>query len=165
MKTILLFIGIFIFSFSYSFESIHGDWRVDLGQDYSEAYTTNSSKSLLGIFCLGDGDCFAYLDDKTTCVSGDKAPMLLVTDKSSEDTRATCIVLPSNNGTERHFFAFRDTDMISLMRDGNKITIAVPLKNAGINVSKFSLRGFIDASSKAAKHYGTSSSEFADTTY
>ena len=70
MKTILLFIGIFIFSFSYSFESIHGDWRVDLGQDYSEAYTTNSSKSLLGIFCLGDGDCFAYLDDKTTCVSG-----------------------------------------------------------------------------------------------
>jgi hypothetical protein len=165
MKIILFLISIFISFFSFSYESVHGDWRLDLGQDYSEAYTSNSNNSLLGIYCLGDGDCFAYLDDKTTCVSGDKAPMLLVTDKSSEDTRATCIVLPSDNGTERHFFAFRDTDMISLMRDGNKITIAVPLKNAGINVSKFSLRGFIDASSKAAKHYGTSSSEFADTTY
>lgn len=164
MKIFVILICIFLANLGYAFESVHADWRVDLGQDYSEAFTSNSSQSLLGFYCLGGGDCFAYLDDKTTCVSGQKIPMLLVTDKASEDTRATCIVLPSNNG-DRHFFAFKDIDMITLMQQGNKISIAVPLGDAAVAVSKFSLRGFNDASSKAANHYGTSTSEFKDITY
>lgn len=125
-----------------------GDWILDIGRTYTEAFTSNNSGSTFGLFC-GDGSCSFYLDTGTKCEENSKTPMLINADSGSTYVIALCIHIPGG-GKIRYVNSIQDKDVVTAIATGNIIGFAFPLEGGEFKVVRFSLDGALNATQRAA---------------
>lgn len=126
----------------------YGDWYVDLESTYAEAYTTNSSGSTLGMYCLKSSqECLYYLSSGDTCTVDTRTVALINADTGAAMAGLLCIQLES----KRHINLFTNFDEIDSTLRGNKlIGLALPMKDGQFKVVRFSLNGSNQATTEAA---------------
>lgn len=119
----------------------YGDWSVSMSEEVRIAKTSNELATV-GVGCVGESECFAYLGSKVSpCREGESTALLLSSLQGSASTRATCKRI---NGNLLDVFENIDAlSSIALNETGFKVV--VPLGDGAFQISGFSSRGAISA--------------------
>jgi hypothetical protein len=126
-------------------EARHGDWIADEGRDYTEAYTSNESGSVFGLLC-GRG-CLFYLNILHKCDQGSAYPAMINSDAGAYPVELKCFILDKD-----YIMTFpADGDFADILEAGGTIGFAVPLEGGQFGVSRFSLKGSVDAAAAATQ--------------
>lgn len=139
-----------------------GDWVLDDRSVLKEAFTSNSSGSVFGYFCLAES-CTFYLHSISSCEVGRKLPVLINCDAGSTYVTGACLKLG-----DKFYNVIADSDLITAISSGDEIGIAIPLRGGRFKVLRFSLNGAIDAVKKindAWKSMPNSGGTFSDSVY
>ena len=125
----------------------HEDWMVDLGSStYSEAYTTNDSNSVLGIYCADK--CMAYVDPNLNCDVNSKYNLFVNSSMGAVAMDATCVHLK-----DRQIRVLDKLDLIlEQSKSGDRIGFAFALKDGSFKVVRFSMNGSGTAIRRALSH-------------
>ncbi len=136
------------------------DWTMgrQSGEEGLFAATQNDSGNILGKYCFAElASCVYLLGMKTSCVKGNRYPVLVNASTGSETLEVYCGgALGSLN---LYQYIFSDFDKINrTVLEASKVGFAVPLHNDQFNVVRFSLIGSneaIDAMTQAYRRSGT----------
>jgi hypothetical protein len=130
---------------AYARKATYGDWIAEEAGDYTEAYTSNESGSVFGLIC--GRECVFYLNILHKCERGDSYPAMINSDAGAYSVDLKCFVLDGD-----YIMTFSATgDFADILEAGGTIGFAVPLANGQFGVSRFSLKGGIDAASAATR--------------
>lgn len=124
-----------------------GQWILDVGAQYSEAYTGNDSGSVFGFLCDAN-TCSSYLDVQARCEKDSHAPMLVNSESGSTYVVTKCVHFPAGEGV-RYLYSFQDADIFTAISSGSIIGFAVPMKSGEFKVVRFSLDGAANATEQA----------------
>jgi hypothetical protein len=148
MKRFLVAAGMTFFCSSAIADEQHvGDWIVDFGGTYTEAFTANQSGSTFGLFCMS-GSCTFYLDTNTRCSEGGSIPMLINSDSGATYVLSSCFHLTQGQRV-RYVNSIRDRDVVTAISSGGVIGFAIPLASGEFKVVRFSLNGATSATQRA----------------
>jgi hypothetical protein len=135
-----------------------GDWTLAMYADGSgEAYTSNSSGSLFGLYCATK--CFFYLRERRDCIEGDFYPVLINFQGGADYLQMVCAKLA---GLHFPVYVLNDVDkLITATSRSRQIGFAMPLEDGEFAVSRFSLNGSNRAISSLlhSTHYGKPNSK------
>lgn len=121
-------------------DRVIGDWAVDSANGLYEAYTSNSSGSLLGLVCT-DAVCKFYLLAEVACEDGHDYLALINTEKGAVSRQLGCMTM-TLSGKPQKVILMGDPDWFAqTIRSASTIGIAVPMANGDFQVFRFSLRG------------------------
>ncbi len=128
-------------------KSRHEDWMADLSSDtYSEAYTTNDSNSVLGIYCKDK--CMAYVDPNINCEVSSKYSIFVNSSLGAVAIDTTCVHLK-----DRQIRVLDKLDLIlEQSKSGDRIGFAFALKDGSFKVVRFSMNGSAVAIRRALTH-------------
>jgi len=122
------------------------DWIVDLSGSYSEAFTTNDSNSVLGIYCMDR--CMAYVDPNINCDVNGKYSIFVNAAAGAVVVDATCVHL-----RDRQIRVLDKLDLIlEQSRAGERIGFAFALRDGSFKVVRFSMNGSSPAIRRALNH-------------
>lgn len=114
-------------------------WVTDDSDNFYYAATLNSSGHLIGQYCFfKSGDCKYLLGAGITCTEGNEYPALI--NSTSGSTHVT-IICGGKVGDQNVFLLSPFDDIDSIIRNADRIGIAVPMENDKFKVSRFSLSG------------------------
>ena len=144
-----------------------GDWTLDVGDNYTEAFTGNVSGSTFGFFCYGES-CSFYVNTNTKCDQDAQIPILINSDSGATFVNTSCTQFPTKDGIS-YYMTINDKDVATSISKGDAIGFAFPLVGGQFKVVRFSLHGALDASNKAATLFSTlkdhaASPKYRDTT-
>jgi hypothetical protein len=126
-------------------KAAYGDWIADEAGDYTEAYTSNESGSVFGLIC--GRECVFYLNILHKCEQGHAYPAMINSNGGAYPVDLKCFVLDGD-----YIVTFPVTgDFADMLEAGGTIGFAVPLANGQFGVSRFSLKGGLDAASAVAR--------------
>ena len=119
----------------------YGDWSVSVSAEVRIARTSNELATV-GVACMGESDCFAYLGSNAVpCREGEATAFLISSPLGSASTRATCRRV---NGSL--LAVFDDIEALSTMAlNETGFKVVVPLADGAFQISGFSSRGAISA--------------------
>jgi hypothetical protein len=114
----------------------HQNWVVDIGDQTTEAYTANDSKSSFGIFCSGE-QCLFYLHQALKCEPGMKYSVLINSQTVASAVSMECTRIGGN------LFQILDpfNTVLRATQAGETIGFAVALQSGAFAVARFSLAG------------------------
>jgi hypothetical protein len=113
-----------------------GNWNLDIEADYTEAYTTNRSGSVLGMVCLAT-KCYWYTNLKIACKPGSEYPALINARHGSFAAHLRCFHLQRDSG-ERHVFVITEYDsMEQSVNTGGTLCIVIAMQSGEFNVARF----------------------------
>lgn len=116
-----------------------GNWYVDLGETYTEAFSVNSSGSVFGVFCSSE-KCAFYTDLKTGCDDGHEYQALSNSSTGAVAVTLRCVQIQRESGNPRHLLVLADFDQASkIVQGGGVLAIAIALRSGEFNVSRFDL--------------------------
>jgi len=147
---------------SYAYRLQNNDWTVDIGKDYTEAFTNNATGSILGTYC-DSKECFSYFEVRKTCEQNQSTPLLINSKLGAIYTSATCFVVLSE-GKKRYVNKIVDSNIVQTMTNGDVIGIAIPLVGGEFQVSRFSLKGY-SKSINALTIHSNNNNSIKDTYY
>jgi hypothetical protein len=115
---------------------IHQNWVVDIGNQTTEAYTANESKSSFGIFCSGE-QCLFYLHQALKCEPGTRYSVLMNSQTVASAISMECTRIGGN------LFQILDpfNTVLRAVQAGDTIGFAVALQSGAFAVARFSLAG------------------------
>jgi hypothetical protein len=115
---------------------IHQNWVVDIGDQTTEAYTANDSKSSFGIFCSGE-QCLFYLHQALKCEPGTRYSVLINSQTVASAVSMECTRIGGN------LFQILDpfNTVLRAAQAGETIGFAVALQSGAFAVARFSLVG------------------------
>ena len=115
-----------------------GDWSVT--GNGTIAKTVNDSHEEFVRAC-GGGTCTWAMNVAVSCTEGGDYNVLVNSDTGNANTTVTCF-----QTSPRPVYSFKDSNLISgLLEQATQVSVAVPLGNGLIRVSRFSLRGMREA--------------------
>lgn len=122
-------------------KSAYGDWQAeDLGDD-TEAYTRNESGSVFGLLC--GRECVFFVNLARKCEQDHDYPAMINSDAGAYPVELKCIVLD-----EDYILTFPATnEHADILEAGGTIGFALALEGGDFGVSRFSLKGGLDAAS------------------
>ncbi len=125
-------------SLSFAERIINGDWTVDHGADYNEAYTENSAGESVGFWCSTEEDnCFFYLRTNTDCQDETRTQIQAQTDAGATSFELLCHKI-AHDGDYHYLYFFTDTARTrSLLEERRYIEISLP----DTGKVRFSLKG------------------------
>jgi hypothetical protein len=134
-------------SLAHAQKARHEDWVVDLSSGtYSEAYTSNDSNSVLGIYCVDK--CMAYVDPNINCDVNSKYNLFVNSSMGAVAMDATCVHLK-----DRQIRVLDKLDLIlEQSKSGDRIGFAFALKDGSFKVVRFSMNGSATAIRRALSH-------------
>jgi hypothetical protein len=122
-----------------------GAWEYgrDSAGEYIYAATVNDSGHVLGQYCYADSEnCIYLLAMTTSCVSGNKYPVLLNADTGSQSVEIYC----GDRLGSRYRYIFSNFDSIDeVVKKASLVGFAVPLQEDRFSVVRFDLRGSNEA--------------------
>lgn len=122
-------------------------WQINLQNNTVEAFTLGSNETSLGLFCAMN-ECFFYVHQPIPCLNGSQIPGLL-----SSDTLATSITLRcAQFGNQLFGILDPFANLLKVMQESKRITLALPLSNGAVGVLEFSLVGAKDATAFTLLH-------------
>jgi hypothetical protein len=123
---------------------IHQNWVVDIGDQTTEAYTANDSKSSFGIFCSGE-QCLFYLHQALKCEPGTRYSVLINSQTVASAVSMECTRIGGN------LFQILDpfNTVLRATQAGETIGFAVALQSGAFAVARFSLDGAKPARERA----------------
>ncbi|MFZ5698543.1 MAG: hypothetical protein ACOY9J_07520 [Pseudomonadota bacterium] len=130
-----------------------GDWFVDLDKTYAEAYSSNSSGSTIGMFCLKSSqECMYYLSTGDTCTVDTKTIGLINAETGAWSVELYCTKIEDG----RHINFFTNFDEIDhLIKSNKSVGLALPMKDGQFKAVRFSLLGSEKATMEAAQFIST----------
>lgn len=130
-----------------------GDWIVDLDKTYAEAYSSNSSGSTIGMFCLKSSqECMYYLSTGDTCTVDTKTVGLINAETGAWSVELYCTKIEDG----RHINFFTNFDEIDhLIKSNKSVGLALPMQDGQFKVIRFSLLGSEKATTEAARYIST----------
>lgn len=123
-----------------------GDWT--WSTDDPETYwaiSSNEANNVIGQFCyLGQNSCVYFVNLNTDCEQGAKYPAMLNSEKGSASVMLTC---SHKTADQAHwvFIIHPFDDVDNFVRTSVNLGIAVPMASGQFKVSRFSLRGSVNA--------------------
>jgi hypothetical protein len=152
MRKICLILGLSISLLFFASHAIAqkkniGHWRIDLTSDYSEAFTSNETDSMFGMWCTQK--CVFYISpNKISCEVGSKYTVLMNSDRHAGSIETNCLKIG-----DRFVRIFSDFNIIQeSVNQGGNIGFAFALANGEFHVSRFSLHGIQTAIKEALTH-------------
>jgi hypothetical protein len=150
MRSLSILLAALVSLPAYSDTYAVGDWSVDIETDYTEAYTTNQSGSVLGMFCTAN-KCYWYTNLTIACKPGSEYPALINARHGSFAARLHCFHLQQDSG-KRHVFVITEYDsMEQAVSTGGTLCIAIAMQSGEFNVTRFDT----DDGSKAVQRAAT----------
>lgn len=129
-----------------------GEWtssakEISNGVIVKTAKTSNKNGHLLGIICVGDGECQPYLQLNLTCEDGKEYPMLMATDEGIRHLYALC-----EDFTNTMLFTLHN-DAINLIKEAKSFGIAYGKDNSRFQASYFNMDGSKESILETTKDY------------
>lgn len=124
-----------------------GDWLVDVGENYTEAFTSNDSGSTFGLFCLSES-CSFYFDVNTRCEDDEQTFVLINAESGAAYVNVKCVIFHTEK-VVRYLNVAQDIAIANSITQGNIIGIAIPMISGNFKVVRFSLNGAMVATKKA----------------
>lgn len=121
-----------------------GDWIVEDRGTYVGAYTNNESNTAFGVLC--GKECVAYTTADVSCEVGHLYLALINVDSGSLSTEIKCAIVEG----AYVYTILLSGDMISAIKGGGRIGLAMPLKDGRFEVVRYSLVGASQAAELAA---------------
>ena len=118
------------------------DWTVVYESSYQEAYTSNKSRSSIGVFCVvSSSNCFYYLETKLRCKKKEEIPALISADIGAYSDTLICTPIRTKRGV-KYVYVFSNYNVImKALIKGIRIGVVIPTETGQFKVSRFSLRG------------------------
>jgi hypothetical protein len=126
-----------------------GDWQVNLGDKYAEAFTASDSGGTFGLICdRAKATCFYYVTMPASCDEDASVPLLANADAGSLLLTGRCAVI-NDAGKVTHVLALSPFDDVTKgIQKGQRFGLAVPMVDGQFRVFRFSLNGSSYALSK-----------------
>lgn len=122
-----------------------GDWYTDMTLDTPISFTLNDSENMLGQLCdPSDGNCIYFLGMQTRCKTDSRYPVLINSDSGAWSMEVFCRG-PSKDGTIYRYALGDFKAFDSIVRNSERLGIAVPLEGDQFRVFRFSLRGAVSS--------------------
>lgn len=116
-----------------------GSWQAQDHGDYTLARTENESGSVFGMLC--GKTCVYFVNFKKDCHSGDDYPAMINAPGGSFSITLRCYHIE-----ERRVLTFQVNDTaLNMLGDQGEVGFAIPLQSGQFGVSRFSLRGGLEA--------------------
>jgi len=118
------------------------DWTVVYESNYQEAFTSNKSRSSIGVFCVvSSSNCFYYLETRLRCKKKEEIPALISADIGAYSDTLICTPIRTKRGV-KYVYVFSNYNVIMrALVKGMRIGVVVPTETGRFKVSRFSLRG------------------------
>lgn len=135
----------------------YGEWLLDRGPDYREAYTGNASGSAVGVWCGEEiQSCFFYIRSNTTCEEGATGITLVNAETGAFSVELLCTKVEMNGKLEYFNLLSNFDGMKKALEENTFIGFSIPMASGEFKVVRFGLRGSSQAI-KAAQTLGTQS--------
>lgn len=121
-----------------------GDWVVEARATYFGAYTNNESGTSFGVLC--GKECVAYASSAVECKPNQLYPALINSDGGAHSVVFKCLIV---EGTYVYATDFTES-VVEDISAGGRIGIAMPLADGRFSVSRYSLRGSLQAVARAS---------------
>lgn len=121
-----------------------GDWLVEARPSFFGGYTHNESGSTFGILC--GKTCVVYKTSDASCVVGKDYGFLVNAAPGAQFFRMRCIVVE-----ESYTYVIGLSDyFVDALKAGGQIGFATPMEDGRFTVSRYSLRGGMEAAGRVA---------------
>jgi hypothetical protein len=126
-------------------QRVWGAWESGAATDreYIYAATVNDSGHVLGQYCYAESeDCIYLLAMTTSCVAGNRYPVLINADTGSDTVEIQC----GDRLGSRYRYVFANFEKIdAIVKRATRVGFAIPLQEDRFNVVRFDLRGSNEA--------------------
>ena len=117
----------------------HGDWYLDQGVGYREAYSTNASGSAIAIFC-GENRCF-LLQVQPPCTDATERIALVNADTGAFLIPMFCTALSKNGNTEFVDVLGNFDNLKSTLESNPNVGFSIPVQSGQFRIIRFALVG------------------------